>query len=205
MEASKDDEASGSSIQGQQPRRRKKVTEITVWLQCYGLYVSVLASEHPQAIPELMAYMITMLRVSQDFAGSAWVNYNSAFRRQADITGDQKWSRINPSMYSICFAGQARKTARCDICLSSQHSAKECALSPEPDPDATTRLRTLESVVLALVRPTTQPSLPKAAIANTGPGQVCRLWNVGRCHYRRCRFSPHLQRLWGGTPSLPVL
>ena len=202
VEVTKDDESSSSSnAPTQQPCRRKKVTDITLWLQCYGLYVSVLASQHPQAIPELMAYMIRILRVSQDFAGSAWVNYDSAFRRQADVTGDRKWSRINPSMYSICFAGQARRTARCDICLSSQHSTRECALSSDPDPDAATRLRTLESAVLALVQPTSQPSTSRNTTSNLGPGQVCRLWNVGHCHYCRCRFHHVCKGCGGDRPA----
>ena len=124
QEAGKDDDTQSRSTTSQ-PRRRKKVTDITSWLQCYGLYVSVLASHCPEAIPELMAYMITVLRVSQDFEGSSWVTYDSAFRRQAEATGDRKWSWINPSMYSICFAGQARKTTRCDICLSIQHSSTQ--------------------------------------------------------------------------------
>lgn len=34
VEASKDDEASGSSIQGQQPHWHKEVIDITVWLLC---------------------------------------------------------------------------------------------------------------------------------------------------------------------------
>ena len=198
-EPAKDEESTSSSTPTVQPRRRKKVTDINVWLQCYALYTSVLATQDPEAIPELLAYLITILRVSQDFAGSAWVNYDSAFRRQADVTGDRKWSCINPSMYSIYFAGQARKVARCNICLSSQHSTKDCALSPDPDPDAATRLRTLESAVLALVRPTTQQPLPKNS--TTSAGLTCRLWNAGRCTYRRCRYLHVCKGCGGDRPA----
>ncbi len=66
------------------------MTEITTWIQCYAC---VLATE---AVPELMAYLVTISRVSQDFAGVAWV---AAFRRQAAISGNRKWSQINPSLY----------------------------------------------------------------------------------------------------------
>jgi hypothetical protein len=94
-EQAKDEEGTSSSASTVQSRKRKKVTDINVWLQCYALYTSVLASKHPQAIPELLAYLITILRVNQDFTGSAWVNYDSAFRRQADVTGDHKHKPIH--------------------------------------------------------------------------------------------------------------
>jgi hypothetical protein len=48
-------------------RRSRKVTDIFTWLQCYGTYVSVLAPLYPDRIPELMAYMTTIIRASQDF------------------------------------------------------------------------------------------------------------------------------------------
>ena len=69
--------------------RRRQVTEIFTWIQCFCMYVSTLASKH-QSMPELMAYIITITRVSQDFAGMAWVRYDAAFRRQAAITGNRR-------------------------------------------------------------------------------------------------------------------
>ena len=62
------------------PQRTRKVTDIFTWVQCFGTYVSVLAPSYPEAIPELMAYMSTIVRVSQDFSGLAWVHYDAGFR-----------------------------------------------------------------------------------------------------------------------------
>ena len=82
-------------------RRPKQITDFHNWLQCFTIYCSILGSQEPSWIPELMAYLIT--RVSQDFTGLTWVWYDSTFRRQTAITGNRKWSQINPSLYSICF------------------------------------------------------------------------------------------------------
>ena len=41
--------------------RGRKVTDLLTWLQCYGTYISVMASAHPSRVPELMAYMITII------------------------------------------------------------------------------------------------------------------------------------------------
>ena len=54
-------------------RRSQKVTDIFTWLQCFGSYISVHAQYTPSLIPELMAYMAAIVRVSQDYAGLAWV------------------------------------------------------------------------------------------------------------------------------------
>ena len=87
------------------PRRPRQVADIFTWIHCYTLYVSVLASRYQGVVPELMTYLVTITRVSQDFSGLAWVTYDAAFRHQAAITGNRKWSQINPSLYSICFTG----------------------------------------------------------------------------------------------------
>ena len=80
------------------------------WVQCFSTYVSVLAPAHPETIPELMAYMSTIVRVSQDFVGLAWVRYNAGFRRQAALTRNRSWSQINATLYTLCFTGNAMAT-----------------------------------------------------------------------------------------------
>ena len=65
------------------------MTEIFTWVQCFGIYVAVLAPGEPQVMPELMAYMGIIVRVSQDYAGLGWVCYDSAFRRQAASNSGQ--------------------------------------------------------------------------------------------------------------------
>ena len=83
-------------------RRTRKVTDIFTWVQCFNTYVSVLAPAHPETIPELMAYMSTIVRTSQDFSGLAWVRYDAGFRRQAALTGNRLWSQINATLYTLC-------------------------------------------------------------------------------------------------------
>ena len=60
-------------------RARKKLNDISVWLQCFALYVGVLASSKSALVPDLMAYMISIIRVSQEFEGSAWTVYDDAY------------------------------------------------------------------------------------------------------------------------------
>ena len=173
-------------------RRKRAVTDIATWIQCFATYISVMSTPHPQAVPELLAYLIFILRASQDFGGVAWVTYDAAFRRQAFITGNQQWSKVNPSLYSICFSGAARTGVRCELCLSLSHPTGECTLVCDPDPDISTRLKTLESAVLAFTSRSPQQGAPLAKLPD-----ICRNWNVGRCRMPQCRYR-HACRVCGG-------
>ena len=78
------------------PRRTRQVTDIFTWIQCFASYTSVLAGHYVECVPEMMAYLVIITRVSQDFSGLAWVRYDASFRHQAAITGNRKWLQINP-------------------------------------------------------------------------------------------------------------
>ena len=90
-------------------KAKRRIQDINVWLQCFGLYVSMLAIQSPQYVPELMAYMVSILWASQEYEGSAWTTYDAAYRHQASATGNKQWSKVNPSLYTVCFTGKARK------------------------------------------------------------------------------------------------
>ena len=62
-----------SKVKGKEEAQRHNV-----WLQCFALYVGVLASLKPELVPDLMAYMISIVRASQEFEGSAWTVYDDA-------------------------------------------------------------------------------------------------------------------------------
>ena len=50
-------------------------------------FVAVIAPGKPRTMPELMVYIGTIVRVLQDYEGLGWVRYDSAFRRQAALSG----------------------------------------------------------------------------------------------------------------------
>ena len=102
------------------------VTDIFTWLQCFTTYVSMCSPESSNLISELMAYMTTILRVSQDFTGLGWVRYDVAFRRLVVMSSNTKWSEINPTLYAMFFTGATRAAERCDLCMATSHRMTEC-------------------------------------------------------------------------------
>ena len=169
-------------------RRKRPVMELNAWLQCFAVYVGVLSAKHPEAVPELLAYMVAIIRACEDFAGLAWVRYDSAYRRQAAASGNRTWSRINPSLFSLCFTGKAQAARRCDLCLAASHTTKECSLASDVDPDLPTRLKAVESAVVAFAG---GPGMSERQSPGTGrriQDEVCRVFNEKRCYFHRCRF-----------------
>ena len=113
------------------------------------MYVGVVAGSSPAAVSKLIAYIIQIVRVSLDFGGLAWVNYDLAFRCQAAATENRLWSKVNPSLYSICFAGAARVNKRGDPWLSLTHEAWDCALAGEGDHNVVSRSAAIKAAILA--------------------------------------------------------
>ena len=93
--------------------------------------------------------MVAIIRVSEDYAGLAWVRYDAAYRRPAAANNNRTWSRISPSVFSLIFMGKAQTANRCDLCLAASHATKDCALVAEGDPDLISRLKAVESAVAA--------------------------------------------------------
>ena len=178
-------------------RARKRLNDISVWLQCFALYVGVLASSKPALVPDLMAYMISIIRASQEFEGSAWTVYDDAYRCQAAAAGDQwQWSQVNPSLYTICFTGKAKRTGRCERCLSAAHKTEECSLPNEDDPDMAKRLKTIEAAVMALTQSSSSSMLQGQS------GELCRKYNRGECTFHYCKYGHRCATCRGRHPAV---
>ena len=117
--------------------------------------------------------------------GGLRVMYDAAFRHQAFITGNRQWSKVNPSLYSICFSGAARTGVRCELCLSLSHPTHKRTLVCDSDSDVSTGLKTLESAVLAF---TFHAPLQQRLQLRAKSSDVCRNWNAGKCRMSQCRF-----------------
>ena len=189
------EETGGKGATSSRARARKRIQDINAWLQCFALYVSVMSAKDPGHVPELLAYMVNILRASQDYEGSAWTTYDAAYRRQAAATGHKKWSQVNPSLYTVCFTGKARKTTRCDLCLSLAHKTEDCHLSTDDDPDLSKRMRAVESAVVAFSSNNMVMKMPLSS-------EVCRLYNQRKCKFRNCKYGHICQRCSGNHPAI---
>ena len=117
---------------------------------------------------------------------------------QAFITGNRQWSRINPSLYSICFCGAVCTGTLCELCLSLSHPIRDCTLVNDQDPDITTWLMTLESALLVM---TSHLTLQQGSSSIPKLPDICQNWNDGKCCIPHCWYR-HVCRVCGGP--IPV-
>ena len=104
--------------------------------------------------------------------------YDRVYRRQAAQTKNLNWSRLNPILYSLCFAGKAKRHVACNFCLNDNHTSDQC-------PDNPTK------VYLPWQQP--MPMLG-APVLLAQKFRICHLLNM----YQQCKFS-HLCSLCKGT------
>ena len=78
------------------------------------------------------AYQRTILCAHCDFEGTAWVTYDTCYRRQAAAKKSLDWSQVDFNLYNQTFAGRAKVKSRCKYCLSEYHRAEDCDYAPEP-------------------------------------------------------------------------
>ena len=164
--SSMEDTATSHCCGATNAKKKKPITNIFTWLQGYASLVSALSTRYPAMVPEFMAYQSTTVKCYKDFEGLGWAQYNRAFRRQVAVTKDLRWSQINGTLYSLCFAGKAKKSAICYHCLSDNHPSERC------------------------------PEAPIYLAGKPGPSRkeavpVCRLYNApggSRCRFKHCRY-----------------
>ena len=133
-----------------------------------------------------------------------WPGFDMMWRtcQQAAATGNNKWSVVNPTLYTTCFTGADRTgTSRCELCFATSHSDQECAQWGDPDPGLPDRLRAVESVVLSLSnRASASGRRPPPVIQPSG--EIYRLWNSGMCKFRSCHHTHLCELCRGKHPAI---
>lgn len=106
--------------------RRKQVDTLTVWLQCFGILVAVLAQKFPEVVPDMMMYIILIIQTHRDYEDPAWQRYDEAFTDKAAVTGNRKWGGLGPrSIQPIC-------SSRARVDLEPPHQMELILLGKRP-------------------------------------------------------------------------
>ncbi len=174
--------------------RRKPIKDIITWVQCFAVFMAAVHKQDPPAVNELLAYMFTIIRASQEFEDPAWRNYDEAFREKATATGNRKWSAIDTLIYNRSFTGHAKKLQVHIAPSSSSHNSNPSlarslpAISPMPQ------------------GPYADPPPPKRpALSPSAPARsdICYLFNRGSCHYGNvCKFRHMCSACSGRHPRI---
>ena len=163
-------------------QKRRVVSNIMEWVQCFGVYLAVISRKQPLRIPDLLGYQTLIIEAYLEYEGDGWMGYDRRFRQRAPANPGQPWACIDTTLWNLAFAAKAR-ASRCQHCFSLSHVSSQCDWAPEPSPQS------------LMLRPPTSGQ-QKATF-------ICRAWNndprqgcpVAYCTYRHicfyCRSDTH--------------
>ena len=106
--------------------------------------------------------------------GDGWLGYDCRFRQVAAAVPSTTWARIEPTLWSMAFAGKTRSTS-CQYYFSLSHSEQHCKLAPVQQETNGTQTR------LSSGTPAMQSSRQR---------HICNEWNYNpspQCPIPRCR------------------
>ena len=116
-------------------QQRRLIPDLGTWCQCFATYAAIVCSQVPERAGDLLGYSSQIARASQKYKWPSWVIYDQNFRQDAADRGVTEWSRLDPSLYTQCFTGQAKSNdSWCRSCHSIDHSTEWCPLNPPPPP-----------------------------------------------------------------------
>ncbi len=176
--------AASSAVQPARSHRRE-VPDLFSWVQCFGVYASVVASKQPGRVGQLLAYQTMIIREARRCGGSGWQAYDTMFRQQVAHAPETDWSKLNNTLYSVTFlAQQTGRGKTCLHCMETDHTGADCAVAP------------------------TRSQLPQKAISRemvpsdsrgrrSRSSQPCYSWNDGRCTFPYCRYRHVCSRCEG--------
>ena len=175
-----------NSSSGSNPAHaRREVPDLLCWVQCFGIYMAVMASKHPERMRQLLAYQTLIVREARRCGGKGWLAYDSYFRQQ--VVGDDKadWSCLNQSLYAVTFVAQGErgKGRCCGICLESDHTEEQCALYTPPHKPTSGRRAATER------GSSSDGHEPASFGRERGAGRMaCFAWNQGDCRFLACKY-----------------
>ena len=153
--------------------KKKPLTDILLWLECYATLVAILTTVYPEKAAQFMAYQQTIIQASKNFSGEAWATYDLCYRRRAANLRMLDWGVVDQDLYSKSFTGRARSVARCKNCLSDTHASEDCGDAP------------------------VQAEGRKRDSYNSPGKDLCMLFNKPSgnvCKYSPCRFAHRCSR-----------
>ena len=101
--------------------KRRQVTNILEWVQCYSIYVAVMTTKYPQKIQGLMGYQAPIVQACMEYGRDSWLGYDRRFCQMAAASPDIVWAKIDPTLWNMAITGQA-KSSRCKFCFSLAHT-----------------------------------------------------------------------------------
>ena len=115
----------------QQGSKKKAISSILEWVQCFTIYISVIAQKQPQRVPDLLGNLNLIIEAHLEFSGDAWLGYDRHFQQRATSLPELEWARIDSTLWNLAFTDQAN-IIRC----KHHHPHSSCDWTPSIAPSS---------------------------------------------------------------------
>ncbi len=78
-----------------------EISDILTWTEAFTIFQMVLCATYPHRWSDLTKYKLLIIQTAHQFPGSAWLEYDSAFRKDAAASGLGDWSKMNLDLYNF--------------------------------------------------------------------------------------------------------
>ena len=96
--------------------KKRQITDIATWVEVFSTYILVLSTQFPEYLPELVAYQLSIVKLSKRFRYPSWLFYDVEYRKWAAANRIKTWSKTNSELFALAFTGQAVGITWCPVC-----------------------------------------------------------------------------------------
>ena len=148
---------------------KRKVLDITTWLEAWTTYTQVVTAAAPQRIQEFLAYQRIILTANRQFYSQAWLEYDRQLRLLVAQQPSRRLDVIDSNLWQLAFTGHARPA--CASCKSVHPGTGNCPFRPSSSTAG-------------------QPRSTESLLTRTGNNkEICRNYNGGRCTATQCVYA----------------
>ena len=82
------------------PRKRKTIQDLPTWVEAFCMFAAIKGKKFPKLIPDLMAYIATIVKAARDYWGKNWLAYDYRFCQLVAASGISKggaWVGLCPT------------------------------------------------------------------------------------------------------------
>ena len=143
-------------------KRVVEINDILTWIQAFTIYHWIFCSTYPSRWLDTTQYKLLILQTASQFPCPAWLNYDTAFRKDAAASLLPDWSKMNLDLYSFHIRTSGSVTGQsAPHSTSLAHTSVPSNVPPKHSLDPTQHCRSW----------------------NDGAFR----WSLGQCRYRHVR------------------
>ena len=135
------------------------ITDILTWIQAFTIYQWSFCSTYPSRWQDTSQYKSLIFQTACQFPGPAWLNYDTAFRKDVAASLLADWSKMNLDLYNF-------------------HTRASSTVTSQSAPRSTSLPHTSASLNIPPKR-----SFDPIQYCRSWNDGACR-WSLGQCRYR---------------------